>query len=89
MIMQCGIYCNLSVTDVEESCLLVEQDWGQLHRYYVISLLELYLISVILLPSFLVSGMFEGTGLVKGKLLYEREYEHLQVLPSKHCDIIA
>lgn len=38
-------------TDVEESSLLVEQDWG----------------------------MFEGTGLVKGKILYEKEYEHLQV----------
>lgn len=40
--------------DVEESSLLVEQDWG----------------------------MFEGTGLVKGKILYEKEYEHLQVQPS-------
>jgi 2,3-bisphosphoglycerate-dependent phosphoglycerate mutase len=38
------------ITDVEESSLLVEQDWG----------------------------MFEGTGLVKGKILYEKEYEHLQ-----------
>lgn len=25
-------------------------------------------------------GMFEGTGLVKGKILYEKEYEHLQVI---------
>jgi hypothetical protein len=39
------------ISDVEESCLLVEQDWG----------------------------MFEGTGLVKGKELYPNEYEHLQV----------
>ena len=39
------------IVDVEESSLLVEQDWG----------------------------MFEGTGLVKGKILYEKEYEHLQV----------
>ena len=27
-------------------------------------------------------GMFEGTGLVKGKILYEKEYEHLQVQPA-------
>lgn len=39
------------IEDVEESSLLVEQDWG----------------------------MFEGTGLVKGRILYEKEYEHLQV----------
>lgn len=24
--------------------------------------------------------MFEGTGLVKGRILYEKEYEHLQVI---------
>ena len=41
----------IEIVDVEESSLLVEQDWG----------------------------MFEGTGLVKGKILYEKEYEHLQV----------
>jgi hypothetical protein len=46
----CDVFTLLE--DVEESSLLVEQDWG----------------------------MFEGTGLVKGRILYEKEYEHLQVI---------
>jgi hypothetical protein len=32
--------------------------------------------------------MFEGTGLVKGKILYEKEYEHLQVQPNRGAQYI-
>ena len=33
--------------------------------------------------------MFEGTGLVKGKILYEKEYEHLQVEVELSTSAIA